>query len=221
MDRRRVIEARRVLHRRARPFSQRGRRSRCRAAPARFRAVVVLHPGAPSVRTRAPRAGAGARPACRAGTAVGRAAGAGARIHQRRGAASGKTHRRRRLFSFRQAGAAQAASRRHLPQRSRQGAELAARQRWERLCDGLPARGLLQDARPAVPHRGIRRSPPSPEAQAQLRAASADAKGTKDPRAQIVCRQHLASDRQEDLPRHHPGTVQLYRSRGRRPAARQ
>jgi hypothetical protein len=37
------------------------------------------------------------------------------RIHRRRGAASGKTIWRRRLFPFRQAGAAQAASRRHMP----------------------------------------------------------------------------------------------------------
>ena len=40
---------------------------------------------------RAPRAGAGARPRCRAGTAVGRPAGAGARLHRRRRAASGQS----------------------------------------------------------------------------------------------------------------------------------
>jgi len=42
--------------------------------------------------------------------------GGGPRLHQWRGAASGKAAWRRRLFSLRQGGAAQDASRRHLPQ---------------------------------------------------------------------------------------------------------
>ena len=48
-------------------------------------------------------------------TAMGRPAGAGARLHRRRRAASGKAAWRPRLFPLRQARAAQAAPRRHLP----------------------------------------------------------------------------------------------------------
>ncbi len=49
----------------------------------------------------------------------------------------------------------------------------------------------------------------------------ADAEGAQDSRAQIVGRQHLARDRQESLPRHHPRPVQFHRSRRRRAAAGQ
>src|SRR5256885_15337795 len=63
-------------------------------------------------------------------TAVGRQARIGARLHRRRRVASRKTPWRRRLFPLRQTGAAPIASRRHLPQRSRQGAELAA---WQQI----------------------------------------------------------------------------------------
>ena len=57
--------------------------------------------------------------------------------------------------------------------------------RWPRLCDRLPARGLFQDAQPAVSHRGLRGSAASAEAQAQLCAGSADAEGAQDPGAEI------------------------------------
>ena len=89
-------------------------------------------------------------------------------------------------FRSAKAGAAQAASRRHLPQRSRQGTELAARQRRPRLCHRFPARRLLQDAQPAVPDRRLRGSAASAEAQAQLCAGRADAEGAQDSRAQIA-----------------------------------
>ena len=66
-----------------------------------------------------------------------------------------KPLRRRGLLPLRQGGAAQAASRRHLPQRSRQGAELAARARRQGLSHRFSARRLLQAPQRAVPARRL------------------------------------------------------------------
>ena len=91
------------------------------------------------------RAGAGdRRPARRrARAAVRRPPGAGARLHRRRRAASREARRATSPISAPPRPRCAAASRRHLPQRSRQGAELAARRRRARLCDRLPARRPL------------------------------------------------------------------------------
>ena len=74
----------------------------------------------------------------------------------------------RGYLPLRQGRAAQAAPRRHLPQRSRQGAELAARTRRPRLSHRLPACRLLPAPDAAVPHRGLRRSAAPAQAQAAL-----------------------------------------------------
>jgi hypothetical protein len=59
------------------------------------------------------------------------------------------------LLPLGQGGAAPAASCRHLPQRSRQGAELAAGRRREMLSDRFSARCMLQYAQPFVPYRSL------------------------------------------------------------------
>ena len=121
---------------------------------------------------RAPGARRRRRARRRAAALLCRAPRAGARLDRRRRAASRQAPRRPRLFPLRQGGAAQAAPCRHLPQRSRQGAELAARQRWPRLSDRFSARHAVQAPQPAVPDRRLRGPAPSPEAQAPLCARS-------------------------------------------------
>ena len=105
--------------------------------------------------------------------------------------------------------------------------DLAKEQNWLRGSDGrayvtdFQLAACFKTQKPPVPDRGLRGPAASAEAQAQLCAAGADADGAQDPRAQILCRQHLAQDRQEGLPGHHPRPVQLHRSRRRRPPAGQ
>ena len=72
-----------------------------------------------------------------------RPAGPHSRLDRGRRVADRQASRRPRFFRLGQGGAAQPAPRRHLPQRSRQGAELAARSRRPRLSHGFSARFLL------------------------------------------------------------------------------
>ena len=71
--------------------------------------------------------------------------------------------------------------------------DLAKEQNWlrgprrPRLSHRLPARGLLPDARPAVPDRGLRGPASSAEAQAQLRRRRADAERAQDSRRANRC----------------------------------
>ena len=149
------------------------RRGRGGAPAHRRRAVVELCARAPSVRARTPRARGRGR-ARRGAPALARdAAGTGARLDRRRGAPHRQAARRARLFPLGQGGLAQAAPERDLPQRSRQGAELAARQRRARLSDRFPARHALLAQEPPVPHRRLRGSAPPAQAQAPLRAGRA------------------------------------------------
>ena len=172
----------------------------------------------PSVRPRA--GGARRRRRARRGAAalLCRAPRAGARLDRRRGVASRQAPRRPRLFPLRQGGLAQAAPRRHLPQRSRQGAELAARQRWPRLRHRFSARHAVQAPQPAVSHRRLRGPAASVEAQAALCARGDQRRGAARARAQERLHPPVDGDRQARLPMGDARHLALHRPRGRRPA---
>ena len=215
---RRRAQARRVFDRRARPLPDRWRRGRCGAAPARSGAVVELRSGDPAVSPRAPRARHRGPARHGAAAAVRRTPRAGARLDRRRAAPYRQAPRRRRLFPFRQSCAAHAASRRHKPQRSRQGAKLALRRR-PRLSHRFPARHLLPPQQRAVPYRALRGFAPSAQAQTPLRARCAHGRRTPRARAQELDHAGMDGDRQEGLLRHH-ARPELHRPRGPRPAFR-
>ena len=201
-------------------FRSESRRRRRGVAPARPGAMVVLSSGAPSVRARAPRAGAGARPAVgpellwagRQALVRGFIDGVALHLAKPHGDVAYFRSAKQALHKLHRAGICHN--------------DLAKEQNW---LVGRDGRAYLTDfqlapasrARPAVSHRRLRGSPAPVEAQAQLRAGGADAQGTPDPRAQIAGRQHLAADRQEGLSRHHPRPVQFHRPRRRRPSAGQ
>ena len=223
MDRRRIAEARRVFHRRARPLSlaRPAKSMRCCAGSIRCR-------GGPLSRRGICLRASAARWRWRAIFMSGRNCCGPA---GRRWCAVSSTawrciwqSRHGDVAYFRSAKLA-------LRKLHRAGIchnDLAKEQNWLRGSDGrayrhrLSARGLLQDARPAVPHRRLRGS-----AGISLKHKRSYAPEALTPKERkILARKslvatHLACDRQEGLSRHHPRAVQFHRPRRRRPAAGQ
>ena len=222
MDRRRAAEARRVFHGRARPLSRRStaRSMRCCAGSTRCRGGPISRRVICSARER--RALALAR-----GLDVGPELLWAGRQALVRGFIDGVAlHLAKPLGDVAYFRSAKAALRK-LHRAGICHNDLAKEQNWLRGSDGrayltdFQLAACFKTREPAVPDRGLRGSPASAEAQAQLRTRRADAEGAQDSGAQIVRRQPLARDRQEGLPRHHPRPVQFHRSRRRRPAAGQ
>ena len=217
---RRRAQARRVFDHRARPLSHRQRRGRRRAAPPRRGAVVEPAVWRYELFRRERRALAVARPLGVAPPLLlsGRRL-SGARLDRRRAAAYRQALWRRRLFPFGQDGVARAASRRHSPQRSRQGTELALR-RQPRLSSPISssppvfaAAGLLfrlaryEDLRHLLKHK--RRYAPD-----ALTAAERRVLGAQEPH-----HPGLDGDRKEGLLRDH-ARLEFHRPRGPRLALR-
>ena len=109
----------------------------------------------------------------------------------------------------------------HLPQRSRQGAELAARPRRQRLPHRLPARRAV-----FAPRIGSFGSPPTKTCVTCSSTSAATCPRRSPPtERRVLARKslpdpHLDGDRQEGLLRDHARPVPLHRSRRRRAAAR-
>src|SRR5215831_11775470 len=176
LDERRGAQARPAFDGGARPLRHpRGRRRRG-VAPDRRSPVVEFWRGAPSVRARAAGAGDRGRAWHRAAALVRRSRCAHPRLDRWPTAPHRQAARRAQLLPLGQGGAAQAASRRHLPQRPRQGAELAARTRRTRLSHRFPACRSLLAPLLAFPHRGLRGPAAPAQAQTALRARRALAK---------------------------------------------
>ena len=105
--------------------------------------------------------------------------------------------------------------------------DLAKEQNWlrgtrrARLCHRFPARGLLQAARPAVPHRGLR----GPAALLKHKRSYAPEALTPTERKILARKSVVASvwlvTGKKVYQRDHPRPVQFHRPRGRRPAAGQ
>src|SRR5262249_59514711 len=107
--------------------------------------------------------------------------------------------RRAWLLPLGEGGAAQVASRRHLPQRPRQGAELAARAGWTRLSYRFPACRSLLAPLLAFPHRGLRGPTAPAQAQAALCPRGAHRRRATCAREEDPLDPRLDGDRQEAL----------------------